>query len=287
MRQPFGIRLTVTMSITLVLCALGVLTAGLWLGLTYGRELREQSTLTIVLGEDARPGYGAELARMLAGQSYTAEATYISPDSALTLLVSELGENPTEFLGYNPLPPVVELRLAADYVHPDSVQNLIEELQYVVGAGRVDSIDYDASLLERLHGVVRHAMIALAALALALLMVCVTLIGCMVRLTLHADRQLIRTMRLVGASGWFIRRPYIAAHVGYGLWAALLTLVLMGGGGYGLWQFASARPVLVRLLDTLPLALVGGVVVVMGVVLPLLSAWWATDRYLNQSVEAD
>lgn len=284
MKRFFGAKFTSTLSIALVLFVLGLMTMGGLLASQMAKDLREQFSVTITVSDIASNDYGQRLVNRLNRAPYTASAVYVSRDSALSVLEAELGENPMEFLGHNPLPATVELQLKAEYVQADSIQQIVDVLK-TSQKGNIASIDYNDSLLDMVNAQLRRLAIGLAILALVLMVICISLIGNTVRLTLHADRFLINTMRLVGASKWFIRRPFIVTHVICGLIAAVVALLALALLAFGIPSEGFARVLSEALLQPVPLGVLVGTVVLLGMLIPALAAWYAADKYIGKSVD--
>lgn len=284
MKRFFGAKFTSTLSIALVLFVLGLMTMGGLVAARLAKELREQFTVTITVSDAASSDYGERLVKRLQKANYTASAIYVSPDSALKVLETELGENPQEFLGYNPLPPTVELKLNAAYAEADSLQAIVKELKDSQH-GLIAQIDYNDTLLDVVNSNLQRFAIGLAILAAVLLIICISLIGNTVRLIMHADRFLINTMRLVGATKWFIRRPFIKTHILCGLVAAFLALLCLAGLVVGASSQGFGHAVNEVLLQPLPLIVLIGTVVALGILIPALAAWYATDKYMGKTVD--
>ncbi len=284
MKRFFGAKFTSTLSIALVLFVLGLMTMGGLVAARVAKELRERFTVTITVSDIASSDYGQRLVKRLNTYNYTADAVYVSADSALKVLQTELGENPAEFLGYNPLSPTVELKLKAEYAEADSLKMIVKELKRTQGSNIAD-IDYNDTLLDMVNANLRRFAIALAVLAVVLLMICVSLIGNTVRLILHADRFLINTMRLVGATKWFVRWPFIRTHIICGLIASVIALLALAALVYGGASHGMATAISEALLQPMPLLILVGTIVALGVLIPGLAAWHAADKYMEKTVD--
>lgn len=284
MKRFLGAKFTSTLSIALVLFVLGLMTMGGLVAARLAKELREQFTVTITVSDAATADYGDRLVKRLLKANYTASAVYVSPDSALRVLSEELGENPADFLGYNPLPPTVDLQLKSEYAQADSIDAIVHELQ-LSQKGYISQIDYNDTLLDVVNSNLQRFAVALAILAIVLLIICVSLIGNTVRLTLHADRFLINTMRLVGATKWFVRRPFIFTHVVCGLIAAVIALLALALMVYGGASQGFAHAISEVLLQPFPLVVLVGTVLLLGILIPAIAAWYAADRYMGKTVD--
>lgn len=278
-RRFLGAKITSTISITLVLFVLGLLVVGVLTATRIAKSLREQFTVSITLVGDVPEGYGQQLVKRLEARPYTADAVYISADSALSVVSEELGESPEDFLGFNPLSPTVELRLRSEYAVTDSIEPIVEQLQQAEGT-RIERIDYSRVLVDMVNANVRRYALVLLSLALVLLLISVSLINNTVRLSLHADRFLINTMRLVGATGWFIRKPFIRSHAICGLIAALLAMAALWAFLYGV-----GMPELVDevLMQPSSIAILAVTLVVVGLLIPGIAAWHSCSKYLKRS----
>lgn len=280
-RKFIGAKFTTTLSITLVLFVIGLMAVGGLAAASLTKVFREQFIISIDISETAAPGYGAKLAKDLKKQKYTKDAIYISADSALTVLTDQLGENPESFLGYNPLLPSVELQLDADYAHSDSIAPIVKSIKAKGGAS-IGNIEYDSPLIDVINKNVRKFAIALTVLVVLLILICISLIGNTVRIAMYANRFLIKTMQLVGATNWFIRRPLIYQNIGYGLIASVIALAALAGlGWYGMSQGAFDA-VADLLFHPLPIAIIVGSVVISGILIPAFAAWTSVDKYLNR-----
>ena len=187
-------------------------------------------------------------------------------------------------MGYNPLSPTVELKLKAEYAVADSIEMIVKELKRSQGAN-IAAIDYNDTLLDMVNANLKRFAIVLSVLAVVLLIICVSLIGNTVRLILHADRFLINTMRLVGATKWFIRWPFIKTHIVCGLIAAFVALLALTALVYGGASQGLANVISEVLLQPVPLLILVGTVVALGVLIPALAAWHAADKYMGKSVD--
>lgn len=284
MKRFFGAKFTSTLSIALVLFVLGLMTMGGLVAARLAKELREQFTVTITVSDAANPDYGVRLVKRLQKANYTASAVYVSPDSALHVLQSELGENPSEFLGFNPLPPTVELKLKSEYAVNDSIDAIVKELE-TSQHGFISQIEYNDVLLDVVNSNLRRYAIGLAILAAVLLCICISLISNTVRLFMHADRFLINTMRLVGATKWFVLKPFIRTHVICGLIASALALLCLTGVVYGASSQGISNYLATAVFEPTSFCILAGTVVCLGILIPALAAWYATDKYMGKTVD--
>ena len=112
----------------------------------------------------------------------------------------------------------------------------------------------------------------------ALLIISLILLNNTVRLAIFPKRYVINTMKLVGATKWFIMRPFLASSISQGVWSGLLAALLFGAAVYGLGE---AVPELTTLAEVEQLAVLVGGMVALGVVLSLLFTTFAVNKFVN------
>ena len=118
--------------------------------------------------------------------------------------------------------------------------------------------------------------------SILLLFIAAGLINNTIRLSLYSKRLLIKSMRLVGATRGFIRKPFLISSIIQGLWGAGIAIILLGV----LMYFAKSElPELVDLNDIELLLKVLIYVVVGGVFISGISTYFAVNKYLRRSSE--
>ena len=262
-------------SVTLVLCLIGLesvllLSAGALL-----TRMRENMTLTVVLDQEADSTQCARLERMLAASEGTSSYTYVSKEEALNEHIASLGEDPTTFLGYSPLSASYEVHPSEAYSNPDSLAVIasgLEALPYVT------EVLYPRDLADMLNSNVHDFSLILAGVALLLLLVSMVLIVNTVRLQIYSKRFLINTMTLVGATAWVTRRPFVMRNVLIGFLAGIAALVVLSGLVYYV-QYRMGM--MLFPMSWQNIALVCGVVLCSGLLITLFASLIATGKYIR------
>ena len=182
-------------------------------------------------------------------------------------------------LDENPYSGEFELRLKPAYVNPDSMNMIAMRLESIDCVDEVVSPAEAAAAVNAAYG---KLMLVLSVVGAALLLISIVLINNTISLSIYSRRFLIHSMRLVGATGGFIRRPFVKAGVIMGVLAgALASCVVCGIQGY-------VRTVEIDFLLAMPWPAVAAVcagLVVLGVIICGLSAVFATNRYLRLSYD--
>lgn len=267
--------LTTIVSITLVLTMLGLLA----LTIVHARKLsdyvKENIGFRVYLKEDAAAEDIIILQQRLDGSTFVKTSKYISPEEAARELTAELGENFIDFLGYNPLPPSIDLRIKAGYANVDSLE-VIENL--LMNEVVVKEVFYQKSLVQLINKNVRRISMVLLGFSALLLLIAMALINNTIRLSVYSNRFIIRTMKLVGATRSFIGRPFIRRGILQGLYSAIFAIIILAAVLYFLMK---QIPELINLYDLYLYLAVFGLVIVTGIFLAWVSTYFAVRKYIR------
>jgi len=272
--------LSVVISIGLVLFLLGILGLFLINAQKIADQFKEQIALTIYIKDDAKAIDIEQLQKTLRFKAATKSINFVSKEEAAERYIEDIGEDFMEFLGYNPLQNSIDVFFNSAYVTP---QLLEETSSYIQQYPFISEVVYDQPLLELLDkNINRLSTIVLGASALFLL-IAILLINSSIRLSVYSKRLIIKTMQLVGATQSFIRKPFIWKHIRLGLWGILIAWAALAGTIY---QLDEVFPELNLLMDYIPLGIIAGVLLLIGLSVTTLSTFMATQRYLNLKTQA-
>jgi len=150
---------------------------------------------------------------------------YISREQALQEHIVALGEDPTEFLGYNPLSASYEIHPTDQYSSSDSLQILAEQLESL---SYVTEVIYPRDLADLMSSNINEFSLILFIVACILLVVSMVLIINTIRLQIYSQRFIINTMTLVGATPWVVRRPFVLRNMLMGFISGIVALLILG-----------------------------------------------------------
>lgn len=272
-------RLTGIVSVSMVLFLLGLV---VMIGLM-GRELKayvqESMTVAAIMSPNATDNDVKSLEAFLKAQASVKDIIYISKDEALKEVSKELGEDPREFLGWNPMSPAFELHLKSEVSSDrDAVNAFITQLEKHT---LVQRVNYKRDLLDEINNNIRIITLVMIVVAGLLLLVSFTLISNTIRLLIYARRFSIYTMRLVGATPGFIRRPFVMQNMWNGLVAAFIALALLVWGAY---YVVSLYPVMGEMMTWQNGAILAGVVVFFGMIISVWSAVVTVNKYMRMDM---
>lgn len=277
-RHLWNMYITAAVSVALVLCLVGLECVLLLSAGTLMKRLKENVTLTVLLSESADSTVQTRFETMLSAADYCSSFRYISADEALEEHIRTLGEDPSSFLGYNPLRDAYEVHPSAVYAHPDSIAMLEKRF---TALPYVDKVLYQQDLVKLMNSNVSQATIALLIVAAVLLLIACVLIVNTIRLQIYSKRFLINTMTLVGATPWTIKSPFVYRYM---LLGTLSSVVAMGAVA-GIVYYVQIRMGIVLFpLTWENIVFVAASILVAGILITLFSSLIATGRYIRMSI---
>jgi cell division transport system permease protein len=266
---------TTVVSITLVLLMMGILALVILHARKLSDYVKENIGFRIYMKENVKEAGIIQFQKILDATPYVKSTEYITPQQAAKELSKALGEDFIGFLGYNPLPPSIDLRIKADYANVDSLA-MIE--QKIMLNDNVKEVFYQKSLVHLINQNIRKISMVLLAFSALLLLVAIALINNTIRLSVYSKRFLIRSMQLVGATQVFIRRPFLWQGILQGFYSAVIAIILLATILYFSRQ---EIPELIDLQDIGLYLSLFGFVILLGIVISWLSTYFAVRKYLR------
>lgn len=269
--------ITACISTSLMLILLGLVVFFVGFAHEFSNSLKENFTVTLMLDENTTQSQAYNIQTKLKALPCTRSLNYVSKEKALKEQSKALGTDPSDFLGYNPMPASFELRLKAEYANSDSLKNILPPL-------RSDSLIVDVTapqnLMDSLNNNIRHISTIMLVVALLLTLVSFVLINNTIRLSVYARRLTIRTMRLVGASYSFIRRPFVKKAMLIGIVSAVIAIGVIA---IGVYYFVQYEPEMQTLITPTVIAYTVGAIILCGLLLTWASAYVSVTRYLKMT----
>ncbi len=182
--------------------------------------------LEVFLEETVEPSAAEALYMRAQATPGVDEAEYVSQEQAQAIFEQEFGEGAEVFLDEPFLPASIKVRVRSRYANPDSLSALVEEFEKW---NRVDEVVFNQPLLVKVQQNLRLLTISGLLLGTIVVLASLFLVANTIRLTIYARRLLIRTMKLVGATDSFIRRPFIVEGIAQGLLAGLIAALILSG----------------------------------------------------------
>lgn len=277
----FTTRATATFSVALVLFILGLAT---FMGIAAHRVtegIKENMGFIVLFNEDVTASDISDVKTRLEKEPGVNSMTYSSPEVVLDRWQKMMGEEEdiVSLAGVNPFVGELDVKMKSGYASADSIALIAEPLALMP---QVSEIKIHTELVDHVNSTLRNVSLWLIFIAIALLTVSFILIFNTVRLSVYARRFTIYTMKLVGATASFIRRPFLMDNVVNGLVAGLIASVALA------LSVAYSRTVDLSIAEILTWETVIAVsvgVIITGILICLVAAIFAANRYLRLSYD--
>lgn len=267
--------ITAAVSVALVLCLIGLECIVLLSAEALVSRMRENITLTAVLTQSADSAQCAQLEQILRTSPSCSSFRYVSRDEALKEHIASLGEDPSAFLGYNPLSASYEIHPTDQYSSPEQLEEMATNLENMPC---VSEVIYPRDLADLMNSNVSEFSLILLVIAIVLLLVSMVLIVNTIRLQIYSKRFIINTMTLVGATSWVTRKPFVLRNMLMGFCAGLAALAILSAVVY----YVEIRMgILLFPLTWQNITLVSIIVLGAGLLITLWASMIATGRYIR------
>ena len=149
---------------------------------------------------------------------------FVSKKDAANKLSEEIGEDFIDYLGYNPLYDSYDIFFTSDNVNNLFINQLVEEFK---NESFVEEVTYDAPLIELINFNVKVLKQWSLIIGSIFLLISIILINNTIRLSVYSKRLNIKTMQLVGATKFFIKKPFIIIHIKLGVLSSIISSLLL------------------------------------------------------------
>ncbi len=220
--------ISTAISIAMVIYVVGLLGMFLIKGKAVGDSFKEKFAFEIYLKDEAKDIEITQLKKRLGAEDFIKKVVFKDKEDALKEYQAAIDpdENFTMTLGINPLPQNIDVYFEAEYLQPDSIDNLAKELH---NDPIVKELHYPKDLMHKVYSNVNNISLGLLAVVGLLLIIAIGLITNTIRLRVYSQRFIIKTMQLVGASNWFIRKPFLSSSIVLGVFSGILAVFGLAG----------------------------------------------------------
>lgn len=277
--STFGSQLTSIVSVSLVLLILGVLALTGIAGRTGSDMLKSNIGFIVKLDRSASEADANRLKKAFNEAPYVASYVYSSSDEILATESEYLGEDIMSLVDVNPYGAEFDVKVRPDYASADSITAISESLS---GDTAITEVLTESTMIAAINSTLERLTWILAAIAAVLLVISVVLINNTVHLAVYSRRFVIHTMKLVGATGSFIRRPFILAGALNGLISAAVASVLLI---CGVVYASSVDQVIASLFNPALCGVVVGMLFIAGALICTVASVFATNRYLRATYD--
>jgi len=276
----------VVFSISLALFVIGLFGILLIHAGKLSEQVKESIEMQLYLERNLTPAQLATIKKQLAAKQYvavkadTAQVRFVSKEEGAKEFIGKSGEDFTSFLGENPLRDAYVLNIKAESTTTVLMKGIKNDLEGVEGVYEVQFVD--PGFIESINTNIQKISIILLGFAAILLLVVTILINNTIKLALYSQRFLIRSMQLVGATGFFIQRPFLNRAA----WQGVMSGIIASGLLFALMQYAYTQiEELKELRNDEQTYLLMGALLVIGCIIGFLSSYRAVRKYLRLSLD--
>ncbi|MVT07606.1 cell division protein FtsX [Chitinophaga tropicalis] len=240
---------------------------------------KESIEIQVILRDNVKEEQAIALKDSIASRPYVKSIEYVSKDMAAERFKKEFGEDFINLLQYNPLYASINIKGNARYVNPDSLRVIEASLTQ---QNIVREISYQRGLVSKLNENVRKIGLVILGICVLLAVVVIVLIDNTIRLAMFSNRFLIKTMQMVGATRWFIAKPFDIRSIINGALSAFLAIAGLIGILYGADQLL---PELSSMRDYLMITVLFVGMIVIGICISLVSTHRSVMKYLRLKLD--
>ena len=257
-----------TVSIALVLFLLGAVGYLIMGALNATERLKENVTVYVMLRDDITAEQSAALKGRIEKHEGVREVKYTSKDEAAAEFQAYLGDDFVGFLQENPLPDMYEVKVASTSAEKEALSALERQLLSWEG---VDEVVYQRSVIDQITSNINKFNLILLLFGATLLVI---------SLILLSKRYIIHTMKLVGATRWFIMKPFLVTSVLQGIYAGLISWAMLAVMIVGL---SEGLPEVNFVGEHAYIAAICGVLMVGGILISLVFTSFAVRKFLRMN----
>lgn len=266
-----------TVSIALVLFLLGSVGYLLSAAVATSRTLQNRAMLIVELRRDILPEQRESIEKQLAAKEFITEVGFSSKEdkAADESFRAMFGEDFEQVIGENPLLDSYEVLLDGAAADAERIDGLIAEIKGMKG---VNDVIAPVGIVEQINSTVSRIRTILLIFGGALLLISLILLNNTIRISIYSKRYIINTMKLVGATKWFIMRPFVVGSVVQGIWAGGAAAVLFA---VMIWRIERSMPELNSLAQLSNAGAILAAMVLGGIVISLLFTTFAVNKFVN------
>ena len=216
--------ISTVIGITLVLVLVGTLLIVTLLGSSVTGHYRGQVVVQVMMADDVEESEIQHLKKQIEGEPFAAQVSYLSKEEAAGMMEEELGEEFVDFLGYNPLPASLDIHVKPEFSNEENIASVVAELEKNPA---VNEVVFQHDLLRQMNANLSKWSLGISLVGVVLLIIAIVLIVNTIQLAIFSQRFIIKSMQLVGATHWFIQKPFMKRGLWFGFLASLLALMII------------------------------------------------------------
>ena len=284
-KKGFSSGASTIISLSLVLFVVGLLAFVLINAKKVSDKMKESIVFTIMLQNNSEnesveisENKRLEFWNYLKNTPYFKDVKFTNKDEAFENLKKDLGDDFSNILESNPLLDSYEAYVQAKFVSANGLEEIENYIYNYKGSSVVQDIFYQKNLVEKLNKNVRNVSVFLLVFCIVFFLISFALINNTIRLAIYSKRLLIRTMRLVGATNFFIQKPYLLSSLYQGFFSSILAIFMLIAS---IETLKKQIPDFIQTNEVLDLAFIFGLILIFGMIISWISTFFAVRKYLN------
>ena len=262
-------------SISLVLLLVGVACLLLVNATSISDYFKENMKVSVMMDAKVSDADAVKYQAKLDAMPFVKETAFVSKEQGMEEMKQMLGDDFLDAFESAPVPASIEVTLKAEYVSADSIAVVQRKIE---ASPLVDEVTWQQSLLDALNSNLSKIGLVLGVFIVLLLFISFVLINNTVRLNVFSRRFTVHTMKLVGATRGFIRRPFMVRGAFQGFFSACIAIILL----LGVLYFLHGEFVQLFEIFTLRMILIViGVVLVSGILICVVSTYFVVNRLVS------
>jgi cell division transport system permease protein len=241
--------------------------------------LKESVSVHVELA-DATPQEYNEIIAKLKTYDEVRKINYITKEEAAVKLKNDIKEDFIQIIGYNPLYNALDVNLKSDYFNQQNIEKIKKNL---LMESLVRDVSYPKVISQSLDKNLRKISFFIGALTIFLLLIAVVLIDSTIRLAMFSDRFLIKSMQLVGATRWFIIKPYIWRSILNGIVSAIMSFIVLVLVLYLISKYSELIDIMHE-IKYLVIVFFG--LIFLGIIISSISTVFAVHKYLRTKLDS-
>jgi cell division transport system permease protein len=276
---------SVMISLTLAMFAMGLFALLLVHAQQLTKNVRETIEMEVFLKKETSDSMQTSIGDIIGVRPFvlqkngTPQMEFVSREDAKKQFIETYGEDFTKVLDENPLYASYRIRIRPELSDSLNLRSISQQLSRIEG---VKEVYYQEALINKVNRNIKTVSVVIAVGAIILIFASVLLINNTIRLAIYSQRFLVRSMQLVGATSWFIQKPFLLRALLQGLFSGIISVVML----IGVLKLAYQEiPQLASLTDLQLLVMIFVALVLFGAVLGFFSSYRAIRKYLNMSLD--
>ena len=242
-------------------------------------DFKEKIPVVVFLKDEASDVEISQFEKKLSIDPNIKNFVYTSKNDAAVKFSSDIGENFVEFLGYNPLLNSFDIYFYSERVESLFINEIVKSFE---SEDFINEVSYDAPLIFLINDNFKKVQDWVLYIAIFFILISIILINNTIRLSIYSQRMTIKTMQLVGATKFFIKKPFILTQLKLGLISAIISSLLFVSVAYYLnSNYFEIDLLLIKNSFLISIA----IAFILSFLISVISTNYITSKFLNSKID--